>query len=59
MTRSEFEELRLQLGLSVPEMAAIVGAAPRDVQNFEAGRSRGVRRAAVATIRRLLHRLSL
>ncbi len=59
MTPSEMEELRLQLGVSVSQMAAIIGMAPRDLQKFEAGRSLGVRRAAVAAIRRLLHRLLL
>jgi transcriptional regulator with XRE-family HTH domain len=54
MTGSEFEELRLQLGLSVSEMAAIIGVTPREIQNFERGRSPGVRRAVMAAMRRLL-----
>ena len=55
MAPSEMEELRLQLGVSVSEMAAISGASPRDLQNVEAGRNKGTRWAAAAVIRKLLH----
>ena len=49
MTPSEIEELRLQLGVSVSEMAAIIVAAPRDMQELEAGQL--IRRMLRASIR--------
>ena len=55
MAPGEMEELRLPLGVSVSEMAAIIGASPRDLQNVEAGRNKGTRWAAAAVIRKLLY----